>query len=102
MHDPSYVPTTVVLVGDDGTEVVAGRVDGRTPDLALVDSLVRLQLGARRCGSRVLLREVSDELRALLELVGLAGVLLLEPRREPERLEQLRVEEVVQPGDPPA
>ena len=70
-------------------------------DLALVDSLARLQLDARRRGGACALRNVTDELRGLLELVGLADVLALEPRREPELGEQLRVDEVVQPGDPP-
>ena len=102
MDDASERPTTVVLVVDDGTEVIVGRVDARHADLALVDALVRLQLIARRRGWRVRLGEVSDELRGLLELVGLADVLALEARREAEGGEQLGVEEVVQPGDPPA
>ena len=82
MHDPGDTPTTVVLVVDDGTEVVVGRVDKGRPDLALVDALVRLQLTARRRGCLVRLRDVSEELRGLLELVGLADVLALEARRE--------------------
>ena len=88
------------IVDADTDEVVA-RVDARRPDLALVDALARLQLDARRRGGRLRLRNVTDELRGLLELVGLADVLALEPRREPEQREQLRVDEVVQPGDPP-
>jgi hypothetical protein len=89
----------LLLVVDAETDEVLGRVDARQPDLALVDSLARLQLGARRRGGRLRLRNVNPELRGLLELVGLADVLALEPRREPELLEELRVEEVVQPGD---
>ena len=89
----------LLLVVDAETDEVLGRVDARKPDLALVDSLARLQLGARRRGGRLRLRNVSPELRGLLELVGLADVLAVEPRRKPELLEQLRVEEVVQPGD---
>jgi len=79
-----------------------GRVDARRADLALVAALVRLQLIARRDGARVRLRNASDELRALLELVGLADVLGLEPLGQAELDEQLGVEEVVQAGDPPA
>jgi hypothetical protein len=86
---------------DAETDRIVGRVDARRPDLALVEALARLQLGARRRGERLRLGNVSDELRGLLELVGLADVLALEPRREPEELEQLRVDEVVQPRDPP-
>jgi hypothetical protein len=104
VHDPQHTPATVVAVVDaeDGTEIAVGRLDARKPDLAMVDELIRLQLLAGRCGSTVLLWGASEELRALLELVGLAEVLTLEARREPELCEELRVEEVMQPADPPA
>jgi hypothetical protein len=99
--------TTVVLVVDDGSEVVLDRLDARRPDLALVDALVRLQLAARRQGWTVALRGPTADLRGLLELVGLADVLPLDPPlgrgkpcREAELGEQLGVDEVVQPGDP--
>ena len=42
-------------------------------------------------------RDVDD----VIELVGLTDVLAVEPEREPELREQLRVDEVMQPGDPP-
>lgn len=83
--------TTVVLVVGDGTELVVGRVDARRPDLALVDALARLQLIACRRGCVVCLRDAPEELRALLELVGLLDVLPLEARREAERGEQIGV-----------
>jgi hypothetical protein len=102
VRDTGDIPTTVVIVHDDGTELAAGRVDTRTPDLALVDSLARLQLAARRHGWAIRVKDASEELCALLEFVGLAGVLAVEARRQAERGEQLRVEEVVQPGDLPA
>jgi anti-anti-sigma regulatory factor len=92
---------TAVLVVDADTGEVLGWVDVRRPDLAIVDSLARMHLGARRRGRRLVLRNVSDELRGLIELVGLADVLGLEPRREAELGEQLRVDEVMQPADPP-
>ena len=85
----------VVLVVDAETDEILGWVDARRPDLAIVDSLARMQLGARRRGTRLALRNVNDELRGLLELVGLADVLALEPRREPELGEQLGVDEVM-------
>jgi hypothetical protein len=91
----------VVLVVDAETDEILGWVDARRPDLAIVDSLARMQLGARRRGTRLKLRDVSDELRGLLELVGLADVLALEPGRQPEVGEQLGVDEVVQATDPP-
>jgi hypothetical protein len=85
----------VVLVVDADTDEILGWVDARRPDLAIVDALARLQLGARRRGTRLRLRNVSDELRGLLELVGLADVLALEPRGQPELGEQLGVDEVM-------
>jgi hypothetical protein len=69
-------------------------------DLVFVDALMRRQLEARRRGCTVRLRNVPDELRGLLELLGLDGVLALEPRGEAELGEELRVDEVVQPADP--
>lgn len=104
MPDAGENHTTVVLVVDDGREVVVDRLDGRRPDLALVDSLLRLQLAARRRGWRVALRDPGADLRALLELTGLTDVLPPlggQPRRQAELREQLGVDEVVQPGDPP-
>jgi len=93
---------TVVMVADDGSEVLVARLGARKPDLAQVDALARWQLAAGRCGGCIRLRDVSEELRGLLELAGLAGVLAVESRREAELREQLGVEEVVQPRDPPA
>jgi hypothetical protein len=93
-------PTTVALVARDGMEVIVGRVDAREPDLALVDALARMQLNARRRGCSVCVRDATEELRLLVELVGLADVLWLEARRKPEGLEQPGVQEVVEPGDP--
>ena len=90
-----------VLIVNADTDEVLGYVDASRPDLALVESLARVQLRARRRGERVRLRNVSDDLRGLLELVGLTDVLAVEPKREPELREQVRVDEVMQPGDPP-
>jgi len=90
-----------VLIVNADTDEVLGYVDASRPDLALVESLARMQLRARRRGERVRLRNVSDDLRGLLELVGLTEVLAVEPEREPELREEVRVDEVMQPGDPP-
>ncbi len=101
MQPPAYRATIVLIVGD-GVEIVVSRIDARRPDLRLVDALMRLRLAARRCGWQLAVRDLPEDQRGLLELVGLAGLLVLEPRRQPELGEQLREEEVVQPGDPPA
>jgi hypothetical protein len=90
-----------VLIVNADTDEVLGYVDASRPDLALVESLARMQLRARRRGERVRLRNVSDDLRGLLELVGLTDVLAVEAEREPELREEVRVDEVMQPGDPP-
>jgi hypothetical protein len=101
VREPGDTPTTVSTVADDGTEVVVRCVDARRPDLGLVDFLARTQLMARRRGLRLRVRDVSWELEQLLDLVGLADVLGLEARRKPELPEQVRVQEVPEPGDPP-
>jgi hypothetical protein len=96
---PDRPGTQLLLVDDESGDVVA-RVDARGGDLALVDALARMQLAARRRGRRLRLCNASDGLRGLLDLVGLADALAVEPRGQPELREQLRVDEVVQPGDP--
>jgi RecB family endonuclease NucS len=90
---------TVILAVDHETEVVLGRIEAGRAGLALIDAFMRFRLHVRRCGCELHLRDVSDELRALLELVGLDAV-AIEPPREPERREEVGVDEVVQPGDP--
>jgi ABC-type transporter Mla MlaB component len=79
------------------------------PDAAAIEALVCAQLSARRCGSDVLLRHPSRELLDLLAFAGLETVLRCEDellgrrRRKAEQREQPgRVEEGVEPGDPPA
>ncbi len=91
-----------MLVARDGTERVLGKIAPGRTDLALVDALARLQLGAARRGGRLRLDAAPPELRELLDLLGLGGVLGLEPGGEPERLEVLGPDEVVQRGDPAA
>ncbi|MGW8982498.1 ABC-type transporter Mla maintaining outer membrane lipid asymmetry, MlaB component, contains STAS domain [Streptomyces sp. Ncost-T6T-1] len=48
------------------------------PDLTVVEAVARLGLVARRSGHTLRLRRVPPELRALLDLVGLADVVALE------------------------
>ena len=48
---------------------------GVEPDAVAVDAVARLQLAARRHGSRVRLRNASKELLELVAFVGLADVL---------------------------
>ena len=45
------------------------------PDAAVIDALARVQLTARRLGRTVLYRHARPDVRALLDLAGLAQVL---------------------------
>jgi ABC-type transporter Mla MlaB component len=58
--------------------VVRCDVGGMAADARTVDALCRLQLVARRRGVRIVLRNCSEELRALIALCGLDGVLRVE------------------------
>jgi ABC-type transporter Mla MlaB component len=50
-------------------------VRGIDPDAVTVDALARLQLGAKRRGCTVRLRNASDDLRDLVAFMGLTAVL---------------------------
>ena len=63
-----------VLAGSEAA-VAFCDVHGVEPDAVTVDALARLQLAARRRGCRVRLRGCSEELRALLNFLGLRDVL---------------------------
>ena len=58
-----------------GADTALCDVRGVDPDAVTVDALARLQLGARRHGCTVRLRNASDELRELVEFMGLTAVL---------------------------
>jgi len=96
------VRVRVELAEWPGTALVCDVRALERPDVGTVGALARLELTARRHGGSVRLHGASGELRALLELCGLSGVLRVEPGRQPEEREQpLRVEERVEMGDPP-
>jgi ABC-type transporter Mla MlaB component len=76
------------------------------PDATALDALARLQLTARRLGRSIRLRNEPAVLRSLLSLTGLRETLppvdlRLEPNWEPKQREQVRVNEEVDPADPP-
>ncbi|MGH9041501.1 MAG: hypothetical protein ACRDZ3_14855 [Acidimicrobiia bacterium] len=111
MGRPGHIDATVVLVRDDADVTRWPLVGRRCPDLDVVAHLARLQLQAKRLGCRIQLRDVCPDLRALLGLVGLTGVLTGPPRcplglsgrevlGEPEGGEEASVEEVVVPHNP--
>ena len=74
------------------------------PDAVAVDALARLHLTAKRLGYRLHLLDTGEELRDLLDLMGVADVfarLPLESRGEAEQREQvLGVEEERDSGEP--
>ena len=92
---------------DDVTEVLVDVSRVRSPDIGYVDALARLQLGARRHGSRVRLVGPCPRLLELLALVGLEELLPADDgssgdlHREAEHGEEpVDVEVGVDPGDP--
>jgi len=72
---PGLCERVCALLQESGAEVAVCDVRGVEPDAVTVDALARLQLGARRVGCRVRLRNASDELRELVAFMGLTDVL---------------------------
>jgi len=83
--------------------VVLTRADGGPADLSVVDALARLELTLRRHGWTVRVAPPCDDVRGLLEFVGLDEVICsAESDGETEGREQLGEQEVVEPDDPTA
>ncbi|HEX8771110.1 MAG TPA: hypothetical protein VF711_10125 [Acidimicrobiales bacterium] len=92
--------TTVMVVVDGEAVVARWRIeDPARPDLSMVETMARLYLASRRLGLEIRLEHSSAEVGQLLDLVGLAD-LLLDASRQAKGGEQLGVKEVVEPGDP--
>jgi len=96
------------LLATRRADLVTCDVAALTPaDATAVDALARLQLTARRLGRAIRLRDAPDELRDLLALSGLRDALPLcaglrtQAHRQIEQREQLRIDEEVDPADPP-
>jgi hypothetical protein len=71
--------------------------------VAAVDHIARLRVCMGRGGYRLCLANVSDELRRVIQLAGLAECLGVEVQGQPEEREELRgVEEESDLADPPA
>ena len=70
-------PRAVVVVAIDGHRCVVASVDRATRcDLDLVERLLWLRLRASRRGWRLHLEDVDDDLRGLLDLVGVTMALM--------------------------
>jgi hypothetical protein len=103
---PPSTDTRVVLVRGNA-EIARWALGGPgRPDLGVVDRLARLQLAARRLGCSIRLEAPCAELAELLVLAGLDEIVVVTDLRqvggEPERGEQVGVQEVVMPDDPVA
>jgi anti-anti-sigma regulatory factor len=99
-HDvPGLCEAVRTRLQHTGARVVVCDVAGLgPPGLTTVDALARMQLTARRAGGGIRLRAPDPALRSLLALVGLR----FEVEGQPEQREPpLRVQEAVEPGDPP-
>lgn len=68
-----------VLEGVPPTDVICDVGGLAHADLAAVDALARLRLTARRLGHQLTFRGAGADLRALLDLVGLADVVRPHP-----------------------
>ena len=74
------------VLGDGAVETLACDLAAiADPDLSLIDALARMQLTARVAGGAIELRHPCPEVRDLLALTGLGGVLPLAVESEPER-----------------
>jgi ABC-type transporter Mla MlaB component len=72
---PGLCDRVCALLAESDADVALCDVRGVAADAVTVDALARLQLGARRHGCLVRLRNASDELRALVRFMGLTAVL---------------------------
>jgi hypothetical protein len=91
---------TIVVVVDGDVEVTTVHVDGPSaPDLAVVATVARLQLMARRMGWTIRLEDPCPRLCELLEFVGL-GDLLLDPPPGVTPDEVLDLRDLCDPGEP--
>ena len=72
---PGLCNRVCALLAESRSVVVRCDVGGVDPDAVTVDALARLQLAARRHGCEVRLRDASEPLLELVELMGLTNVL---------------------------
>jgi ABC-type transporter Mla MlaB component len=72
---PGLCARVCALLEKSGAGVALCDARGVDVDAVTVDALARLQLGARRHGCQVRLRNPSDELREVIAFMGLRDVL---------------------------
>ena len=72
---PGLCDRVCALLRESGADIAVCDVRGVEPDAVTVDALARLQLAARRLCCQVRLRNASEELLGLVDLMGLEDVL---------------------------
>ena len=75
--------------------------DVTEPSLATVGALARMQLNAKRSGCTIEIENAGPALLELLDLAGLAALLLKGQGKAEQREQARRVEEERELGDPP-
>jgi len=75
----SFVP--LARLPDTGMHALVCDLSGVQPSAATIDALARLAVALRRQGSRLRLLHASPELVELIDFMGLAEVLRVEPSR---------------------
>jgi ABC-type transporter Mla MlaB component len=78
---PGLLARVCAALEPDGAHAVLCEVSGVPADAGSVDALARLALAARRRGFQLRLCGVRDELRELVEFMGLADALPADPPR---------------------
>jgi ABC-type transporter Mla MlaB component len=73
---PGLLERVCALLEQTSPQVAFCDVSGARADAVTIDALARLQLGARRRGCQVRLRNAPGDLRALVALMGLQDVLV--------------------------
>ena len=74
-HLPGLSERVCALLRESGADLLLCDVSGVEPSVVTVDALARLQLGARRNGYRIRLRNTSSALCELVAFMGLGDVL---------------------------
>jgi hypothetical protein len=93
----------VTVRGPDGSVLCTWTMRGSgEPGLAAVDVLARLHLASRRRGGSVALTDVVIALDELLELAGLSRLRGKVGGQTEGGEQPLRLEEGIEPADPPA
>jgi ABC-type transporter Mla MlaB component len=73
---PGLCDRVCAVLHERGPSVTRCDVGGVEPDAVTVDALARLQLAARRLGCEVRLENASEDLRELIDFMGLHDVLI--------------------------